>query len=178
MWALQGMKKLSIIPVHTQQQQIQPTPAAHSSVGDMQPATFPTHTPHSPHHYPHTNSSFPPALTLHNSKTPFAPPHTHLFTRPPHTHTQEVEVCVSAPCLFWSAGEDGVVRQYDTRLADQKAYGSHNVLVNLMRGGEGGGREGGDVSEEGEEGAEGSCCLPLLACCFWCALLLLSQCWV
>jgi hypothetical protein len=45
-------------------------------------------------------------------------------------------VCLSEPSLFWSAGEDGVVRQYDARTPDQKAYGSANVLVNLMSTGE------------------------------------------
>jgi hypothetical protein len=44
-------------------------------------------------------------------------------------------VCLSEPSMFWSAGEDGVVRQYDTRSPDQKAYGSANVLVNLMTAG-------------------------------------------
>lgn len=48
---------------------------------------------------------------------------------------QEVEVCPQEPHLFWSAGEDGMVRQYDTRLADQKAYGSPNVLINLATAG-------------------------------------------
>lgn len=45
-------------------------------------------------------------------------------------------MCLSEPSLFWSAGEDGVVRQYDIRTPDQKAYGSANVLVNLMSAGE------------------------------------------
>jgi hypothetical protein len=49
---------------------------------------------------------------------------------------QEVEVCLSEPSLFWSAGEDGVVRQYDARTPNQKAYSSANVLVNLMAAGE------------------------------------------
>lgn len=44
-------------------------------------------------------------------------------------------MCLAEPSLFWSAGEDGVVRQYDVRTPDQKAYGSANVLVNLMAAG-------------------------------------------
>jgi WD and tetratricopeptide repeat-containing protein 1 len=52
---------------------------------------------------------------------------------------QEVEVCPQDPHLFWSAGEDGMIRQYDTRLSDQKAYGSPNVLINLATAGPRGG---------------------------------------
>lgn len=44
-------------------------------------------------------------------------------------------MCPQEPTMFWSAGEDGIVRQYDTRMADQKAYGSPNVLVNLSSAG-------------------------------------------
>lgn len=46
-------------------------------------------------------------------------------------------MCLADPALFWSAGEDGVVRQYDTRAPTHKAYGSPNVLVNLMNAGKG-----------------------------------------
>lgn len=49
---------------------------------------------------------------------------------------QEVEVCLAEPSMFWSAGEDGIVRQYDSRAPDQKAWGSANVLVDLMTAGE------------------------------------------
>eukprot|EP00878_Enallax_costatus_P025492 GHUV01027276.1.p1 GENE.GHUV01027276.1~~GHUV01027276.1.p1 ORF type:complete len:315 (+),score=72.05 GHUV01027276.1:949-1893(+) len=37
--------------------------------------------------------------------------------------------------MFWSAGEDGIIRQYDLRVPDQKAYGSPNVLINLTAAG-------------------------------------------
>jgi WD and tetratricopeptide repeat-containing protein 1 len=40
-------------------------------------------------------------------------------------------VCPGDPHLFWSAAEDGVVRQFDTRLANQKSYTSPNALVHL-----------------------------------------------
>jgi hypothetical protein len=30
---------------------------------------------------------------------------------------QEVEVCPQDPHMFWSAGEDGMIKQYDTRLS-------------------------------------------------------------
>ncbi|KAF6262611.1 hypothetical protein COO60DRAFT_599677 [Scenedesmus sp. NREL 46B-D3] len=59
-----------------------------------------------------------------------------------HCHksrVKEVEVCPREPHLFWSAGEDGTVRQYDMRLPDQKAYGSANVLVDLAAAGPSGG---------------------------------------
>jgi WD and tetratricopeptide repeat-containing protein 1 len=37
--------------------------------------------------------------------------------------------------LFWSAAEDGMVRQYDLRAPNQKVYGSPNVLINMATAG-------------------------------------------
>ena len=49
---------------------------------------------------------------------------------------QEVEVCRQEPHLFWSAGEDGMVRQYDTRLAPLTCFITHTPrhCRGLMRG--------------------------------------------
>lgn len=44
-------------------------------------------------------------------------------------------MCPADPTLFWSAGEDGIIRQYDARLPDQKSFSSPNVLVSLMSAG-------------------------------------------
>ena len=42
------------------------------------------------------------------------------------------------PHLFWSAAEDGVVRQYDTRINHQKSYTSPNALIHLTGSSKGG----------------------------------------
>jgi hypothetical protein len=47
---------------------------------------------------------------------------------------QEVEVAPGEPHLFWSAAEDGQVRQYDTRCGNQKTMASPNALINLPLG--------------------------------------------
>ena len=46
---------------------------------------------------------------------------------------QGVEVEPNNPHLFWSAAEDGTVRQYDTRLpsGSQKAWDSPNCLLSV-----------------------------------------------
>lgn len=45
--------------------------------------------------------------------------------------TQGIEVEPGNPNLFWSAAEDGTVRQYDNRLPsnDQKSWESSNCLL-------------------------------------------------
>lgn len=42
---------------------------------------------------------------------------------------QTVEVAPGDPHLFWSASEDGTVRQFDLRLSNQREYESPNVLL-------------------------------------------------
>ena len=51
--------------------------------------------------------------------------------------TQGVEVEPGNPNLFWSAAEDGTVRQYDARLPsnDQKAWESCNCLLSVKAAG-------------------------------------------
>ena len=46
---------------------------------------------------------------------------------------QGVEVEPNNPHVFWSAAEDGIVRQYDTRLSanSQKAWESSNCLLSV-----------------------------------------------
>jgi hypothetical protein len=93
--------------------------------------------PHPPPHGPVPTLSSTLLLSCPPPSTPLPPPPpppARPRARPP-CPPQEVEVCLSEPSMFWSAGEDGVVRQYDTRSPDQKAYGSANVLVNLMTAG-------------------------------------------
>jgi hypothetical protein len=35
--------------------------------------------------------------------------------------------------MFWSASEDGSVRQFDLRLSNQREYGSPNVLLTTQK---------------------------------------------
>jgi hypothetical protein len=66
----------------------------------------------------------------HGSRPPVLRHHTlHLLTA-----VQEVEVAPGDPHLFWSAAEDGQVRQYDTRCGNQKTVASPNTLLNLPLG--------------------------------------------
>lgn len=46
-------------------------------------------------------------------------------------HPQDVEVAPGDPNIFWSAGEDGMVRQFDRRLGNQKVFESPNVLISV-----------------------------------------------
>ena len=48
-----------------------------------------------------------------------------------HASSQGVEIEPNNPHIFWSAAEDGTVRQYDTRLSanSQKAWESSNCLL-------------------------------------------------
>ncbi|MEW5317744.1 MAG: hypothetical protein WDW38_009020 [Sanguina aurantia] len=53
-------------------------------------------------------------------------------TRIYHCHTsrvKEVKTEPGNPHNFWSAGEDGYVRQYDTRVSHQTVFASPNVLI-------------------------------------------------
>ena len=52
---------------------------------------------------------------------------------------QGVEVEPDNPHVFWSAAEDGIVRQYDTRLSanSQKAWESSNCLLSVKATGPG-----------------------------------------
>jgi hypothetical protein len=53
-------------------------------------------------------------------------------TKPTTTITkQDVKVAPGDPYLFWSASEDGTVRQFDTRLPNQKSAASPNVLLRV-----------------------------------------------
>lgn len=44
---------------------------------------------------------------------------------------QDVGVSAACPHAFWSAGEDGLVRQYDTRAPGQRDFESSTVLVQV-----------------------------------------------
>eukprot|EP00798_Chlamydomonas_sp_ICE-L_P008194 gene8194-1456_t len=80
-----------------------------------------------------------------NGYTPSSPSSSHTRTAMPLTvsygchksRVKEVEVEPMNPFNFWSAGEDGCIRQFDTRIdaRSQGSYESPNVLVNLRYAG-------------------------------------------
>lgn len=88
------------------------------------------------------------------SMEPLQPLHTSWPCVPTPTHSagtplQDVEVEPGNPHLFWSASEDGCVRQYDARdLRRAASFASPNVLLSVASRGSsgGGGRAGGSAA--------------------------------
>lgn len=66
-------------------------------------------------------------------------------------------MAAGCPHLFWSAGEDGYVRQYDTRMvaAGQARFSSRNALLRASSGSRPLELKGLDVNKVG-------------GCCCWC----------
>jgi len=66
----------------------------------------------------------PPTVTVASSTKSFA---CH------RGRVKDVEVEPNNPFLFWSASEDGTVRQFDTRCSNQDTYNSKNVLLGVRK---------------------------------------------
>jgi hypothetical protein len=98
------------------------------------------HCPPSPTHPSHATLALPPnphppyqPYTLTPHPDPTLTPHP---DPPPLTPLQDVKVAAGCPHLFWSAGEDGYVRQYDSRMvsAGQARFSSRNALLRTSSG--------------------------------------------
>eukprot|EP00877_Chromochloris_zofingiensis_P010684 jgi/Chrzof1/586/Cz01g21100.t1 len=75
-----------------------------------------------------TNESRRSGAAQHETKS--VQPRTTVY----HCHksrVKDVEVAPGDPNIFWSAGEDGMVRQFDRRLGNQKVFESPNVLISV-----------------------------------------------